>query len=136
MNRLIGLVVVVSTAGLLLAPRAHADDGWVVAASSPSHESSEKVWGFDQADAEARALSQCTVLERARDCVLLASGPDCVAIAWDGDQPINHAHGASGGGRDVVIQAAMAAAGPYANDPSARCSWDPHRRPAELGALY
>jgi len=48
----------------------------------------------------------------------VASGPDCVAIAGDGDQPINHAHGASGGGRDVVIQAAMAAAGPYANDPS------------------
>lgn len=126
MNRVIGLVAAASTAGLLLAPAAHADDGWVAAASSPSHESSEKVWGFNQADAEVRALSQCAVLERARDCVLLASGPDCVAIAWDGDQPINLAHGASGGGRDVVIQAATAAAGPYANDPSARCSWDPH----------
>ena len=135
MNRGIGLLAVVSTAGLLLAPCAHADDGWVAAASSPSHESSEKVWGFDQADAEARALSQCAVLERARDCVLLASGPDCVAIAWDGDQPINHAHGASGGGRDVVIQAAMAAAGRYADDSSARCSWDPHERPTDLGAL-
>jgi hypothetical protein len=126
MNRLIGVAAVVSAAGVLPAPFAHADDGWVAAASSPSHESSEKVWGFDQADAESRGLAQCAVLERARDCVLLASGPDCVAIAWDGDQPINRAHGASGGGRDVVIQAAMAAAGPYANDPSARCSWDPH----------
>jgi hypothetical protein len=126
MNRLIGVVAVVSAAGVLLAPFAHADDGWVAAASSPSHESSEKVWGLDQADAESRALAQCAVLERARACVLLASGPDCVAIAWDGDQPINHVHGASGGGRDVVIQAAMAAAGPYANDQSARCSWDPH----------
>lgn len=126
MNRVIALVAAVSATSLLLAPVAYADDGWVAAASSPSHESSETVWGFDQADAEARALSQCAVLERARDCVLLASGPDCVAIAWDGDQPINHAHGASGGGRDVVIQAAMAAAGPHANDPSARWSWDPH----------
>lgn len=132
MKPVIGVPVVVSTAGLLLAPFARADDGWVAAASSPSHESSEKVWGFNRVDAVARALSQCAVLERARDCVLLASGPDCVAIAWDGDQPINHAHGASGGGEDVVIQAALAAAGPYANDPSALCSWDPHARPVDL----
>lgn len=125
-RRLVVLAAGAAAAGAFLAPSAHADDGWVAAASSPSHESSEKVWGINQADAESRALAQCAVLERADDCWILASGPDCVAIAWDGDQPINHAHGASGGGRDVVIQAAMAAAGPYANDPSSRCSWDPH----------
>lgn len=126
MKRVLGLLAGAGVVGVLLAAPADADDGWVAAASSPSHESSEKVWGATQAEAEGRALAQCAVLERARDCVLLASGPDCVAIAWDGDQPINHAHGASGGGRDVVIAAAMAAAGPDANDPSARCSWDPH----------
>jgi hypothetical protein len=76
--------------------------------------------------AESRVLAQCAQIQRASDCLLLASGPDCVAIAWDGDQPINHAHGASGGGRQVVVQAAIASAGPYANDPQSRCSWDPH----------
>jgi hypothetical protein len=30
----------------------------------------------------------------------------------------------SDGGRDVVVQAAMAAAGPHANDVQSRCSWD------------
>lgn len=125
MNRLscAGAAAVVA-ATMLPVCAARADDGWVAAASSPNHESAELVWGVDQADAEGRALAQCAVLERAEDCLLLASGPDCIAIAWDADQPINHAHGASGGGRAVVIQAAMAAAGPYANDVSARCSWD------------
>jgi len=86
----------------------------------------EFAWGIDQAAAESQALAQCALRERASNCQLLASGPDCVAIAWDGDQPINHAHGMSGGGRGVVVQAAMAAAGPHANDPGSRCSWDPH----------
>jgi hypothetical protein len=103
------------TAWILSAPAAHADGGWVAAASSPSHEQAELVWGATQADAESRALGQCAVLERASDCILLASGPDCVAIAWGGHQPINHAHAVSGGGREVVLRAALAAAGPHAN---------------------
>jgi hypothetical protein len=64
---------------------------------------------------------------RASDCLLLASGPDCVAVAWDADHPINHAHGVSAGGPEVVRQGAMAAAGPYANDPEVRCTWFPHQ---------
>ena len=127
MDRIIAGVTATTYALFLQTPVASADGGWVAAASSPSHESAELVWGVNQADAESRALSQCAVLERADDCVLLASGPDCVAIAWDADQPINHAHGASGGGRTVVLRAALAAAGRFANDPSVRCSWDPHR---------
>jgi hypothetical protein len=103
-----------------------ADGGWEAVANSPAHEQLDWSWGIDQLDAESRALSRCAVLERASDCRLLASGPDCVAVAWDGDEPINHAHGVSGGGRDVVIPAAIAAAGPYANDPESRCSWEPH----------
>lgn len=126
-NRAASLVASLMAAnGILCAAPAYANDGWVAAASSPSHESSEKVWGYNQADAESRALAQCAALERADDCVLLASGPDCVAIAWDDAQPINHAHGASGGGREAALQGAIAAAGPGANDTSARCSWDPH----------
>jgi hypothetical protein len=112
--------------GILYAAPAQADGGWEAVASSPSHEQIDFAWGIDQSAAESRAMSQCAVLERATDCLLLASGPDCVAVAWDGDEPINHAHAASGGGREVVLQAATAAAGSYANDPAARCSWDPH----------
>ena len=103
MNRLAGIVAGTALAGgILYAPPAHADGGWVAAASSPSHEQMDFAWGIDQAAAEYRALAQCAQLQRASDCLLLASGPDCVAIAWDADQPINHAHGVSGGGRGVV----------------------------------
>jgi hypothetical protein len=122
----ISVAVVALAAGAVCTPPAHADDEWVAVASSPSHEQVDFAWGVDQADVEAKVFQQCAVLERASDCRLLASGPDCVGIAWDGDQPINHAHGMSGGGREVVAQAAMAAAGPYGNDPEVRCAWDPH----------
>ncbi len=127
MNRLAGIVAGAVLAGsVALAAPAHADGGWVAAANSPSHEQMEFAWGIDQAGAESRALAQCVQVERASDCQLLASGPDCLAVAWDGDQPINHAHGVSGGGREAVVRAAIAAAGPYANDIQSRCSWDPH----------
>lgn len=111
---------------VVVAPSAHADGGWVAYASSPSHEQSDFAWGIDQVTAESRVLAQCAQLQRASDCALLASGPDCVAIAWDADQPINHAHGASGGGPDVVLQSAIADAGPRASDAQVRCSWFPH----------
>jgi Domain of unknown function (DUF4189) len=127
---LIRKVCVIGTLASLgfAAPPAYADGGWVAAANSPNHEQMDFAWGtdLDQAAAESQALTQCGERERASDCQLLASGPDCVAIAWDGDQPINHAHGVSGGGTDVVIPGAMAAAGPYANNAEARCSWYPH----------
>jgi hypothetical protein len=110
----------------LCAPTASADDGWVAVASSPSHEQADFAYGPGQATAESRALAQCAVLQRASDCLLLASGPDCVAIAWDAAEPINFAHGVSGGGPDVVLQGARAAAGPYANDPDVRCTWFSH----------
>src|SRR4249919_1726625 len=101
MKRLTGIVAGAAlVGGLLSAPPAHADGGWVAAASSPSHEQMDFAWGIDQAAAESRALAQCAKLQRASDCLLLASGPDCLAVAWDGDEPINHAHGASGGGRE------------------------------------
>jgi hypothetical protein len=92
------LIGVALGVGLAYASPAHADDGWVAVASSPSHEQPDFGYGPDQATAESRALARCAVLERASDCLLLASGPDCVAVAWDADEPINHAHGGSGGG--------------------------------------
>ena len=127
MKRLAGIVAATALmGGVFCAPPALADGGWVAAANSPSHEQMEFAWGIDQGAAESRALAQCAQAERASDCQLLASGPDCLAVGWDGDQPINHAHGVSGGGREVVVQAAVAAAGRYANDIQSRCSWDPH----------
>jgi hypothetical protein len=128
MKKSVGLLLAAGAVGAALAisPAAHADAAWVVAANSPSHEQMEFAWGIDQAAAESRALAQCARIERASDCQVLASGPDCVAIAWDAADPINHAHGVSGGGRDVVVPAAIAAAGPHANDAQSRCSWDPH----------
>jgi len=119
-----GAVVVTAVVGMLGAPLASASTGWVAVASSPSHEQLDWAWGNDQGAAESKALRDCAVQQRASDCALLASGPDCVAIAWDRDQPINHAHGASGGGKDVVVQAAIAAAGPDSTDPEVRCSWE------------
>jgi hypothetical protein len=70
-------------------------------------------------------LAQCASLEQANDCQLLAVGP-CVAVAWDGDQPINHAHGAAADTRDAALAEAVAEAGRLANQPESRCSWDPH----------
>lgn len=120
------LIVGIGAIGTVAVPTASAaspDYRWIAAASSPSHEQLDWGYGPDQAAAESAALAQCAQLQRAGDCRLLASSPDCVAVAWDAAQPLNRAHGASGGGPQAVMQAAIRAAGQYANDPSVRCSW-------------
>jgi len=111
------------SASVCAAPLAHADDGWVAVANSPNHEQQDWGYGPDQVTAETNALARCGQLERASDCRVLASSPDCVGSAWDGDQPINQLHAVSGGGPAVVQSGAMSAAGPLANDPSVRCTW-------------
>ena len=123
--KIVALGVGTICAAVCLAPVASADDGWVAAANSPSHEQMDWAYGPDQASAETAALNQCARLQRATDCRVLASSPDCVAVAWDAAQPLNQAHAASGGGPDVVRRAAEVAAGPYANDSSVRCTWWP-----------
>ena len=120
------LIAGLCAAGMAAVPTASAsspDDRWIAAASSPSHEQLDWGSGPDRDSAESVALAQCTQLQRANDCRLLASSPDCVAVAWDGAQPLNRAHGTSGGGPQVVMEAAIRAAGRYANDPAVRCSW-------------
>lgn len=104
-------------------PTARADDGWVAVANSPSHEQQD--WGFgpDQFTAESSALAQCAQLERASDCRVLAVSTDCVATAWDVDEPLNQLHAGSGGGPEAAVRGALAAAGPYANDVQVRCTW-------------
>lgn len=113
----VGAIAIATAAG------AHADDGWVAVANSPRHEQQDFGYGPTQAIAEANALAQCAQLERAGDCRVLAVSTDCVATAWDVSEPLNQIYAASGGGPEVVRQAAIAAAGPYANDVQVRCTW-------------
>ena len=108
------------------APNAHADGGWIAVANSPNHESKDWGYGPDQATAESNALALCAQMERASDCRVLASSTDCIGTAWDAALPINQLHAGSGGGPEIVKNAAMALAGPYANDPEVRCTWWSH----------
>jgi len=114
--------------GLLCAAPAYADSGWAAIANSPSREEADYSWSpsATQAAAEAQVLQKCLVQEHATDCRVVASGPSCAAIAWDGDEPLNHAHGGVGATPEQAIAAAVAAAGPYANDSAVRCSGFPN----------
>ncbi|MEI8082583.1 MAG: DUF4189 domain-containing protein [Actinomycetes bacterium] len=126
----IGVVAVaLIAAALLTAPGASADDGWVAVANSPNHEQQDWGYGPDQATAESSALGQCALLQRAGDCRVLAVSTDCVATAWDVDEPLNRIHAGSGGGPEAAIRGAIAAAGPYANDVQVRCTYWPRNPP-------
>jgi hypothetical protein len=113
---------------LWCAAPAHADHGWAAVANSSSREATDWSWSRNTSSfaAEAQALDKCAQTNDATDCQILASGPACVAIAWDADEPLNHAHGGMGNTPQEAINAAVAAAGLYGNDPSSRCSWNPN----------
>lgn len=131
MCRRLGAVIVGTTvAAVATAPSSHADDGWVAVANSPNHEQQDWAFGPDQATAEANALAQCAVLQRADDCRVLVVSTDCVATAWDVSEPLNQIYAGSGGGPEAAIRGAVAAAGPYANDVQVRCTWWPRNPPA------
>lgn len=102
---------------------AYADSGWVAVASSPTHESLDWSVSAGQDAAESTALRHCAVLQDPFDCQILASGPNCVAVAWDSDEPLNRPHGAIGDTPAAALNAAVAAAGSFANDPVVRCSY-------------
>ena len=123
-------VTMAAASAVVMAPSAHADDGWVAVANSPNHEQQDWAYGPDQATAEANALAQCTVLQRADDCRILAVSTDCVATAWDVAEPLNLIYAGSGGGPEAAVRGAIAAAGPYANDVQVRCTWWPRAQPA------
>ena len=125
-----GLAITMAAASAVMAPSAHADDGWIAVANSPNHEQQDWAYGPDQATAEANALAQCTVLQRADDCRILAVSTDCVATAWDVAEPLNRIYAGSGGGPEAAVRGAIAAAGPYANDVQVRCTWWPRAQPA------
>jgi hypothetical protein len=126
--RLALLATAALSGSLWCAAPAHADHGWAAAANSPSREATDWSWSRNTSSfaAEAQALDKCAQRNNATDCQILASGPGCVAIAWDVDEPLNHAHGGVGDTPQEAINAAVAAAGIDANDPSARCSWNPY----------
>jgi hypothetical protein len=112
------------------APLAHADPGvclgcWEAAANSPSKELMDWGIGGSVNVAVSGVLAQCARREQANDCQLLAVGT-CVGIAWDADQPINHAHGAAADSKQAAIAAAVATAGPHANGAEGHCSWERH----------
>ncbi len=112
-------------AAVYVAGPATADGGWVAVAKSPSRESLDWAGGPNQSqvDAEVSALQQCARLQHATDCYLVASGPNCAAVAWDVAEPLNHAYGAVGVTPAAALSAAEAAAGPFANEPEVRCSY-------------
>lgn len=118
----------VTATSLWCAVPAHAAPGWAVIASSPSREATDYAWSPATSSfaAEDQALDKCTLKQRADDCIVVASGPACAAVAWDVAEPLNQAHGGIGGSRQEALAAAAEAAGPYANDLSVRCSWDPN----------
>lgn len=124
------LAVAMTAATVAAAPTAYADDGWVAVANSPNHEQQDWAYGPDQVSAEANALGQCAVLQRADDCRILAVSTDCVATAWDVAEPLNRIYAGSGGGPEAAVRGAIAAAGPYANDVQVRCTWWPREQPA------
>lgn len=128
-HRRMGGLAAAAVVAVVAAPRALADDGWVAVANSPNHEQQDWAYGPDQVTAEARVLAQCTVLERAQDCRVLAVSTDCVATAWDVSEPLNRIYVGSGGGPEAAVAGAIAAAGPYANDVQVRCTWWPRDQP-------
>ena len=126
-----GIVSVIAAAGLAPDPTASARavGGWVAVAHSPSRESLDWNTNIDQQAAETTALRQCAALQNANNCRILASGPNCVAVAWDIDQPLNRPHGVAADTPAAALNAAISVAGPFANDPSVRCSYLSHEQP-------
>jgi len=126
------MAVAVTAAGVLTAPHALADDGWVAVANSPNREQQDWAFGPDRATAEAAALAQCTLLQQAGDCRVLASSPACVATAWDASQPLNRIYANVADSPEAAMGGAVDLAGPYANDVQVRCTWWPRNPPGPL----
>lgn len=104
-------------------PAAHADEIWIAVANSPHREQLEWIRGRNRLAVVAVVLEQCARLEQADDCRVLAVSTDCIATAWDVAEPLNHVYAVAGPSPEVVRQAAMAAAGPHANDVIVQCTW-------------
>ncbi|MCH9643131.1 MAG: DUF4189 domain-containing protein [Actinomycetia bacterium] len=126
------VVSAIAAAGLAAEPAAWARpaSGWTAVAHSPSRESLDWNININQQAAEATALRQCAVLQSAENCRILASGPSCVAVAWDIGQPLNRPYGAAADTPAAALQSAISLAGPFANDPTVHCSYLSQEQPA------
>ncbi|GJF16470.1 hypothetical protein NGTWS1803_02750 [Mycolicibacterium cyprinidarum] len=123
-----GIVMVMVAAALTTdAASARTADGWVAVANSPSRESLDWNTNVSRQAAESTALRPCVTLQNAKNCRIVASGPQCVAVAWDTNQPLNRPYGAVADTPAAALNAAIAAAGTYANDPTVRCSYLPQQ---------
>lgn len=118
-------VILLATTAVLTSPdsAAQAPGDWVAVASSPSREALDWAIQGGPLAAQTAALAQCAALQHPYDCRILASGPNCVAVAWDADEPLNRPHAAAADTPADALTAAIAAAGPLANDPEVRCSY-------------
>ena len=119
------LCAVGATVGATLSgmPAAHAAETWIAVANSPNREQLEWVRGRDRTAVVVVVLEQCARLEQADDCRLLAVSTDCIATAWDVAEPLNHLYAVPGPNPEAARQAAIAAAGPHANDVTVQCTW-------------
>lgn len=133
---LFAVVSAIAAAGLAAGPTtgpaasARTASGWTAVAYSPSRESLDWNTNITQQAAEASALRQCAVLQNANNCRILASGPNCVAVAWDIGQPLNRPYGAAADTPAAALQSAISLAGPFANDPTVHCSYLSQEQPA------
>lgn len=112
---------VAAVVGGTFASAAKADGGWVAVAISSSSESMDWGFGSDRTTAENMALVGCAQVNDLSTCKV-ASSSGCVAVAWDGAQPLNRPHAAYGSSPQAAVQTAMSLAGQYANAPAVRCS--------------
>ena len=126
-----GIAVVISQAALAIEPAAsaHATDNWIAVANSPSREALDWNNNVNRQAAETMALRLCAVLQKANNCRILTSGPNCV-VAWNADQPLNRPYAAAADTPATALNAAITAAGAFANDPTVRCSYSPQQPPS------
>lgn len=107
--------------GLLTAPHALADVGWVSAAWSPDEDHVHFRWGYiTPYTADVEALNDCRATG-GEECRILASGGPCIAV-FDDDI---HAHWGMGDTRDEAIAAAAAKVDPgTAHLTGVHCYWE------------
>ena len=96
--------------GTGVAGPAVADNGWAAAAGSPSTGVGAFGWGpVGQKAAEAKAIHACAGAQgNPKDCVIIASSPQCVAIAETPSNDLAYA-GGSGATAEAASKAAVAA---------------------------
>ncbi|HEY7051193.1 MAG TPA: DUF4189 domain-containing protein [Mycobacterium sp.] len=121
MNRL-ALAAAAAGVGLSVgwAVPAHAAGTWAAIAYSASSDYWHIAWGpATESAAEQRAIQGCS--DRGNDCQIVASSPNCVALADDGSS----VHGGVGTTQQAAANDALSRSGAGAHIEVAKCSTDP-----------